>query len=190
MEYIFIFAICGLVFGLCWLLDKGYTKLFRSKAQHRSGLSVRQNKRYGSMGFILFVLGVAALIFAEGNTALLVGSGILMVLGAGFVVFYLTFGIYYDEDSFLVESFGKKPLTYFYRDIAGQKLYTVQGGSLIIELYMTDDSVVQVVSTMPDYEKFLNYAFSRWCAQKGIDPEACDFHDTANSIWFPGKEET
>lgn len=189
MEYVFVIVICGAVFGLCWLLDRGYTKLFRSKAQHRSGLSVRQNKRYGSMGFILFVLGVAALIFAEGNTAMLIGGGILMVLGAGFVVFYLTFGIYYDEDSFLVESFGKKPLTYRYRDIVHQKLYVVQGGSLIIELHMADESAVQVVSTMPDYEKFLNYAFDRWCAQKRIDPEACDFHDAANGLWFPQKEE-
>jgi hypothetical protein len=54
---------------------------------------------------------------------------------------------------------------------------------------MADGSAVQVVSTMPDYDQFLNYAFARWCAQKGIDPENCEFHNVANGCWFPEREE-
>ena len=189
MEFLFVFVIAGFVFGLCWLVDKGYTKLFRSKAQHRSGLSVRQNKRYGSMGFVLMAIGIAALVAAEGNKAVIVGGVILMVLSACLIVFYLSSGIYYDEDCFLVESFGKRRVTYRYQDIVHQQLYTVQGGSLIIELHMVDRTAVQVVSNMPDYEKFLNHAFDRWCYQKGIDPKSCLFHDTQNGIWFPEKEE-
>ena len=183
-----ILLLAAAVFGLCFLIDKGFTKLFRSKAQHRSGLSVRQNKRYGSMGVILMAIGVAALVTSAGNTAVLVGGIILMLLGAGLTVYYLSSGIYYDDDSFLVESFGKKPVTYAYGDICFQQLYTMQGGGMIVELHMKDGGAVQVVSTMPDYDKFLNHAFARWCVQRGIDPENCEFHDVTNSCWFPEKE--
>ena len=183
-----ILLLAAAVFGLCFLIDKGYAKLFRNKQQHRSGLSVRQNKRYGSMGFVLMAIGVAALVSAAGNRAVLIGGIILILLGAGLTVFYLTSGIYYDDESFLVETLGKKPSTHFYRDICFQQLYTMQGGGSIVELHMKDGSAVQVVSTMPDYDKFLNHAFARWCVQRGIDPENCEFHDVTNSCWFPEKE--
>ena len=53
-----ILLIAVLVFGLCFLADKGFSRLFRSKVQHRSGLAVRASKRYGSFGVILLVLGI------------------------------------------------------------------------------------------------------------------------------------
>ena len=40
-----ILLVIVLTFALCFVVDKGYTKLFRSKKQHQSGLSLRQNKR-------------------------------------------------------------------------------------------------------------------------------------------------
>ena len=184
-----VILLMAAVFALCFLADKGYTKLFKSKQQHRSGMAVRQNKRYGSMGFVLVAIGVAALVAHAGNKAVLIGGIILVVLGIGLTVYYLSSGIYYDEDGFLVEALGKKGVTYSYRDIVHQQLYTVQGGSAIIELHMADGSAVQVVSTMPEYDKFLNYAFLRWCAQKGLDPENCPFHDISVGCWFPEREE-
>lgn len=184
-----IILVIVLTFALCYAVDKGYTKLFRSRKQHRSGLSLRQNKRYGSMGLVLLALGIAAMITSAGNVALLVGGIILLVLGIGLAVFYLSFGIYYDEDGFLLESFGKKPLEYRYDNILHQQLYVVQGGSRIIELHMTDGSAVQIVTTMPEYEKFLSYAFKQWCNQKGISVETCKFYDPTNHSWFPAKEE-
>lgn len=184
-----IVLLVAAVFGLCFLIDKGYTKLFRSKAQHRSGLSVRQNKRYGSMGLILTVIGIASMATSAGNKTMLIGGIILIVMGCAMGVYYLCSGIYYDDESFIVESIGKKSMTYRYRDILHQQLYILQGGGTIVELHMRDGSAVQVVSSMPDYDKFLNHAFLCWCRQKGIDPESCDFHDTANSCWFPEKEE-
>ena len=183
-----ILLVAALVIGLCFLVDKGFTHLFRSKAQHRSGMAVRQNKRYGSMGLVLVVLGIAALMASAENRWMLIGGLILMALGVCLIVYYMSFGIYYDDESFLVESFGKKPVTYRYRDIVHQQLYMVQGGSMIIELHMADSSAVQVVSTMPDYDRFLNHAFTRWCQQKGIDPENCDFHDISVGCWFPERE--
>ena len=175
-------------FGLCFLVDKGFTRLFRSKAQHRSGLSVRQNKRYASFGLVLMAIGIASLVTAAGNRVMIVGGILLAIVGMCLIVYYLSFGIYYDDDGFLLESFGKKSISYRYRDIVHQQLYNVQGGSVIIELHMTDGSAVQVVSTMPDYDRFLDHAFTHWCRQKGIDPQNCAFHDVSACCWFPKGE--
>ena len=101
MEYILVAAA---VFGLCFLLDKGFTKTFRSQAQHKSGLAVKVNKRYASIGLLLIVLGIAALFMElEGHdTLLMVGGLFVIVVGICLVVYYLTFGIYYDDDGFVV----------------------------------------------------------------------------------------
>ena len=47
MTFFLILLIAAAVFGLCFAVDKAFSKLFRSKAQHRSGMAVRANKRYG-----------------------------------------------------------------------------------------------------------------------------------------------
>ena len=184
-----IIVMAAVVFGLCFLVDKGFTKLFRNKAQHRSGLSVRLNKRFATGGVVLMVLGIAGLMASiENGVAMLIGSLILLVVGLGLLVYYLSFGIYYDEDGFLLSSFAKKEHFYRYDQICHQMLYTLQGGGVIVELHMVDGTAVQVLSSMPDYDKFLNYAYRRWCVQRGLDPENCTFHDPENSIWFPNKE--
>ena len=40
-----IILIIAVVFLLCYLADKGFTKLFRGKVQHQSGKSVRLSRR-------------------------------------------------------------------------------------------------------------------------------------------------
>ena len=47
-------VVAAAVFGLCYLLDKGFQKAFRNKSQHRSGLSVRLNKMYSIAGVLLW----------------------------------------------------------------------------------------------------------------------------------------
>ena len=64
MEFLGVLLVAALVFLVCFLIDKGFTKLFRSQIEHRSGLAVRLNKKYGAFGLILAVLGVAT-VFAE-----------------------------------------------------------------------------------------------------------------------------
>ena len=183
------FAVAA-TFGVCFLVDKLYSKFFRNQAQHRSGLSVRQNKRYGSVGFVLVLIGIAALVFGNTVNALIIaGSAILIILGAGLILYYMSSGIYYDENGFLVEAFAKKRMNYRYEQILHQQLYLMQGGGVIVELHMTDGKAVQVVSTMPQYEEFLRYAFQKWCKQKGLSPEDCSFHDPQKNLWFPAKEE-
>ena len=190
MEFIGILLVAALIFGICYLVDKAFSKLFRSKAQHRSGLAVRANKRYGIFGVILTVLGIMAIcIGVSDGPVLLVGGSIVALMGTALAVYYLSFGIFYDGESFLYSRFAKSDLTYYYKDIVGQKLYLVQGGNIIVELHMTDGSAVSLQSTMDGVYPFLDTAFAAWCLQTGRDPQTCDFHDPSQSLWFPTVED-
>ena len=191
MTVFLILLIAAAVFGLCFAVDKAFTKIFRSKAQHRSGLAVRASKRYGLFGVILSVLGImAACVGIADGSVLLWGGVIVLLMGLGLAVYYLSFGVFYDGETFLLSRFGKKDITYRFDQIKGQKLYLVQGGNIIIELHMTDGGTVSLQSTMDGVYPFLDTAFAAWCMQTGRDPQSCDFHDPSQSLWFPTVEET
>ncbi len=191
MTFFLILLIAAAVFGLCFAVDKAFAKLFRSKAQHRSGMAVRANKRYGLFGVILSVLGVMAICVGISDGSVLLWGGIIVLLmGICLAVYYLSFGVFYDGETFLLSRFGKKDITYRFDQIQGQKLYLVQGGNVIIELHMTDGNTVSLQSTMDGVYPFLDTAFAAWCMQTGRDPQSCDFHDPSQSLWFPTVEET
>ena len=177
------------VFGLCYFFDKGFQKFFRSKAQHRSGLAVRLNKMYSIAGVLLSVLGLMAIINGTADGSVLLYGGIfVLLLGIGLCIYHLSFGIFYDGESFVYTSFGKKETTYRFCDIRSQKLYMITGGSIVVELHMADGKAVSVHTTMNGAYPFLDAAFSAWCLQTGKDPEACDFHDPSNHLWFPSED--
>lgn len=185
MEYVFVILVAALVFGLCYLVDKAFTRVFRSKAQHMSGLAVRVSKRYGSFGVVFVVLGIAAVFTGLGDGWVLLTGGVVVgLMGAALIVYYLTFGIFYDDDSFLLTKLGRKSVAYRYSQIKEQMLY-VSGSSVIIELHLADGKTVSLQSGMEGVYPFLDKAFEGWCRQKGINPESCEFHDPANSLWFP-----
>ena len=191
MTFFLILLIAAAVFGLCFAVDKAFAKLFRSKAQHRSGMAVRANKRYGLFGVILSVLGVMAICVGISDGSVLLWGGIIVLLmGICLAMYYLSFGVFYDGETFLLSRFGKKDITYRFDQIQGQKLYLVQGGNVIIELHMTDGNTVSLQSTMDGVYPFLDTAFAAWCMQTGRDPQSCDFHDPSRSLWFPTVEET
>ncbi len=176
-------------FALCFAVDKGFTKLFRSKPQHSSGLAVRQNKLYGVAGIVLTCIGISALISGLLNSWLLILGGLLVLaLGAGLITYYMTFGIYYDGDSFILTTFGRKSTVYSYRQILGQLLYAVQGGNVIVELHMDDGRAVQLQSNMDGAFKFLDHAYEAWLRQLEKDRESQTYHDTALFSWFPPVE--
>ena len=190
-QFLLIALIAAVIFGLCYLVDKTFTRLFRSKAQHRSGKAVRANKQYGVFGVVLIVLGIMAVFTGiTDGPVLLWGGAIVLLMGIGLAAYYLSFGIFYDGESFLLQRFGKKDLTYCYRDIVGQKLYLIQGGNIVVELHMADGSTVSVQSAFDGIYPFLDTAFAAWCLQTGRDPQSCDFHDPSRSLWFPTVEET
>ena len=184
-------VIGALTFGVCYLLDKGYTRMFRSQKQHRTGLAVRVSKRYASFGIVLAILGLLAVFNSRsGNLVLLIGGIFVLLMAAALITYYLSFGIYYDEDSFLSASFGKKSATYRFQDICGQQLYLIQGGSTVVELHLSDGHSISVQSAMEGAYPFLDHAFAAWCRQTGRNPDACTFHDPRNHQWFPNVEET
>lgn len=186
---LWILLVAGATFGLCWLVDKGFTKVFRGQAQHRSGLSVRLNKHYGGMGLVLIVVGLGAVFTGvRQNTPLLWAGGCLLILvGIALVVYYMTFGVFYDEDGFVLTTFGKKSCTYRYADIESQQLYN-NAGTILIELYLSDGRTVQLPATLTGTYAFLDKAFERWLIQKGLTREDCPFYDPDNSCWFPTVE--
>lgn len=190
MDFLLILLVAAATFGLCFLLDKGFSKTFRGKAQHASGLSVRLNKHYGTGGVVLTVLGVSAVLTGLSSGWVLTAGGVIVLLmGVALIVYYMTFGVFYDQDSFVLTTFGKKSTVYSYRDIKGQQLYVVTGGNVVVELHMTDGRTVNLQSAMTGVYPFLDTAFAGWCRQRGIRPEDCPFHDTDNSCWFPSVEE-
>lgn len=185
MKIVPVIIIAAVVFGVCFLADKGFSKLFRSQAQHASGLAVRLNKRYGSIGLLLAVLGLAAIFTGlPGDWVLIVGGAVVVLMGIALVVYYMNYGVFYNEDSFLFMRLGKPNVTYYYKDITAQQLYNNQG-HLLIELHMADGNTIQLQSTMNGCYAFMDYAFFAWLKQTGRTEADCPFYDPRNSCWFP-----
>ena len=188
MSLIPVIVLMALFFGVIYLCDKGFTRIFRGKVQHQSGKALRQNKRYASFGLILSILGLASMFAytSQGWIMLAAGGGILLV-GVGMIVFYMTFGVFYDEEGFVLTTFGKKSTTYTYRQIKGQMLFSASGNT-VVELHMEDGRTVHLAETILGMGEFMDHAFAQWCRQTGKQPESCDFHDPENSWWFPKME--
>lgn len=184
----FILIIAG-VFLLCFLVDKGFSKLFRGKVQHQSGKSVKLSKRYGSIGLVMFAFGVAAVFMGlnNGEWVLAAGAALLVFGGIALVIAYMSFGIYYDEDSFILSRFGKAEQTYYFKDIRSQQLY-LASGNVVVELHMADGSHFQVHTGMTGMDRFMDDAFAVWLQQNGRTLETCTWYDVDNSCWFPPYE--
>lgn len=189
MGLLSILLVGAATFGLCFLLDKGFTGIFRSKPQHQSGLSVRLSQHYGGAGLLLMILGIAAILKGLESTVLLIAGAVVALLGVGLIVYYMSFGVYYDGSSFILTTFGRKSRTYAYRQIQGQKLYRVAGGNVVIELYLDDGRTLALQSNMKGVYPFLDTAFAKWCEQTEKQAADCPFHDPQNSCWFPSMEE-
>ena len=190
MQFVLTLLIAAAVFGVCYGIDKTFSKLFRSKAQHRSGLAVRAPKKYGIFGTGLILIGIMAIMAGiSQSTVLMIGGILVLLMGTGLIFYYLGYGIFYDGESFLFSYPLRKSRTVFYKDIVGQKLYLIQGGNVVVELHLEDGTTVSVQSTMEGVYPFLDTAFAGWCMAKDLDPQDCTFHDPAKSLWFPTVEE-
>ena len=189
MEIIPLLVIVAAVFGICYLVDKGFTKVFRNQQQHKSGTAIRLSRRYGSIGLILFVFGIAVIFsgLTQGWVMCVIG-GIIAAVGVVPVVYYMTFGVFYDDEGFVLTTFGKKSTLYRYADVKAQQLYNSYG-NIIIELYMTDGRSVQLQTAMEGVYTFMDKAFAAWLRQTGKNQNDCDFYDPDNCCWFPKTEE-
>ena len=182
-----IVLVAAATFLLCWLLDKGFQKAFRSAPQHMSGKSVRLNKYNGLAGVILTLLGIVSMVFG-GEMLLLVGGGIVLLMGIGFMVYYMGFGVFYDDESFLVMAAGKKNREYRYNQIQTQQLYR-NGGHILVELHMTDGTTVAVQGNMDGAPGFLDKAAHARMRQLGLNSHECQWFDETEGRWFPPVEE-
>lgn len=188
MKLVPILVVVAVVFGICFLVDKLFTRIFRNTAQHKSGKAVRLNKKTGAFGLIMILAGVAAVFSGfSSNLVLVIGGCFLAVLGVCLVVYYLSFGVFYDEEQFVLTTFGKRSKTYFYKDIQAQQLYTSYGNTLI-ELHLSDGRAFQLQSGMEGVYSFMDKAFCAWLRQTGTNREDCTFYDPDNSCWFPELE--
>ncbi len=187
----YIVIVAALTFAVMFGLDKLFTKLFRGKQQHRSGLAVKLPKRYAIAGLLLGLLGVLILIqlFNGFRPLILVVGILLLVMCAGLEAYYLGFGIYYDEESFLYSTFGRRSVTYRYADIEAQQLYVTTGGGILVDLYMSDGKSVGLQSTMQGAYEFLDKACHARFRQLGINSAECPWFNEGESCWFPPKED-
>ena len=188
MPYLLVIAA---TFGVMFLLDKGLTKLLRSRTQHRSGTAVRLKKHFGILSLALMILGALGIIngLLEWNLTLLLGGLVILPGGAALGIYYLTHGIFYDDDTFLYVTFGNRSREYRYGEIRGQKLYEIQGGSLLVELHMADGSAVSVQGNMEGAPAFLDKAAHARMRQLGLNSHECSWFDETEGKWFPPMEE-
>lgn len=190
MQIVAFLIFIGLIFGLCFLVDKLFTRLFRNRKEHRSGLAVHYNKRTALFGLLLAVLGIFSTITGvEKSRFLLIGGIVVLIGGILLLAYYLSFGIYYDDKTILVSGFLKKNRSFAYGDIVHQTVL-IAGGSLMAEVYFENGSAITVQAHMDGGIAFLDYAFARWCEVKGLNPKECAFHDPSKFRWFPAEEES
>ena len=137
----------------------------------------------------MIALAFAGVMAGIPNEPVLVGGGIIGgLIGICLVVYFVTFGIYYDQESFILSTFGKKSRTYQYNQIRSQQIYIVSGAT-IIELHMTDGKNISLQAAMPGIYDFLEIAFHGWCRQKGVNSFECSHYDPDKSCWFPPMED-
>ena len=118
---------------------------------------------------------------------MIAGGCVVIVVGVGSVVYYMTFGIYFDEETFVLAAFGKKTKTYQYDQIISQQLFSSYN-TLVVELTLADGRTVQLQSSMEGVYTFLDTASAGWLKQNGKTVEECAFYDPENSCWFPTRE--
>ena len=183
MGYLLVIAA---TFGAMFLIDKGLTKLFRSRDQHHSGTAVRLKKHYGILSLAMMILGVLGILtfFFDGNAILLLGGLLVAPGGVVLGIYYLTHGIFYNDESFLYVTFGNRSREYHYGDIRGQKLYEIQGGTLLVELHMADGKTVSVQTSMEGAKTFLDKAAHARMRQLGLNSHECQWFDETEGCCF------
>ena len=152
---------------------------------------MRLKKHYGILSLAMIILGVLGILtfFFDGNVILLLGGLLVAPGGAALGIYYLTHGIFYDDDAFLYVTFGNRSREYRYGEIRGQKLYEIQGGSLLVELHMTDGKTVPVQNNMDGAAVFLDKAAHARMRQLGLNSHECPWFDETKGQWFPPVEE-
>ena len=68
---------------------------------------------------------------------------------------------------------------------AGSQLKTFSFSRTVCLVLCTEEGNVVLYSNMQGFSAFLETAYTNWCRQKGLDPQAQDWHNPADHRWFP-----
>ena len=185
MKLLFCALFAGLIFGACFLVDRGVAALKGRVGQ--SGV-VRMPLRYPVLAGAL-ILGAAVLAFtAWQRKSLLYGlaAGVFAAVALYALYAYCTTGIRYGETGFTFRR-GRLRRTFQFVDISGQRVAITRRGCCLV-LCLGEAEVV-LYSNMQGFSPFLEAAYLAWCQAKQLDPQAQDFHNPADYRWFPDQPE-
>ena len=185
MRYVFLALFCGVIFLLCFLVDKLIQKLFPKHDLEKSKTVVRPPRKSAIFGILLLFFPLMALLFwmpEDGDTLLTICCIGAMIMGAFLLFTYFSVAIYYGEDSFLYKTLRGGKKEYRYSDIRGQRSLMTRGGINTI-LFVGEDEI-NLYSAMQNLNPFLKHAFFRWCQAKGIDPDGIE-NNPRLFTWFP-----
>ena len=185
MKIWMIVAVCAFVFLVCFLVDTLFKRLFPKSKLERSKTAVRPARRSATFGVILLFVPIVVLLFfmpEGGDTLLLIGCIAALIFGVILLVNYFSVVIYYDDEKFLYKTLRGGKKEFHYSQIRGQRSLMTRGG--INTILFVGDTEINLYSSMQNLNAFLNKAFYRWCAAKGIDPDSVE-NNPRMFTWFP-----
>ena len=188
MKIWMIVGVCAFVFLVCFLLDTLFKHLFPKSKLEKSKQAVRPARRSATFGVILLFVPVVVLLFfmpKGGDTLLLIGCIAALIFGVILLVNYFSVTIYYDDEKFLYKTLRGGKKEFHYSQIRGQRSLMTRGG--INTILFVGDEEINLYSSMQNLNAFLNKAFYRWCAAKGIDPDSVE-NNPRMFTWFPDPE--
>ena len=178
MKIWMIVAVCAFVFLVCFLLDTLFKHLFPKSKLEKSKQAVRPARR-SAVVVLLFFMPL------RGDTRLLIGGIAALIFGVILLVNYFSVTIYYDDEKFLYKTLRGGKKEFHYSQIRGQRSLMTRGG--INTILFVGDEEINLYSSMQNLNAFLNKAFYRWCAAKGIDPDSVE-NNPRMFTWFPDPE--
>ena len=190
MTWVIYLTVIAATFGVLFLGDWLFRKYFRREHEYQTGMVVHLNKRLLVAGVLLAALGVAMLgQMAKGfSWVLVLAAAILEIMGIGLLIYYNSFGVFFDLDTFIYRNFRQKAKTYRYEDIVSQQLFTTAGG-IMVELDLADGRTLSLQQNMDGMYAFLDHACFARLRQLGQEPRECKWFDKSQSCWFPPREE-
>lgn len=185
MKIILLLILCGLVFLVCFLVDRLLQKLFPKSDLEKSKNVVRPARRSAIIGILLLLAAVLAAVFVlprEMDMIVLLGCITAAIFGIILLVGYFSVSIHFDEEQFQYQDRKSGKKVYRYEQIRGQRSLMTRGG-IHTTLFVGGDTI-PLYSSMQNLAPFLEKAFFKWCRVKQIDPDTVE-NNPRMFTWFP-----
>lgn len=184
MKYAILAVFIALAFGLCFLGDKLFGLVL---ARVRNRKRVLPPLRYPVLSGVLLLAALGSGIFGIrwGKPLYVVVAAVFLATAIGTLIYYRSTGITYDKETFTFYR-GSTRETFRFDQIRGQRSDVTLKVKCLV-LCVADKDVV-LYSNMQGYTPFLTQAYESWCRAKELDPLAQDWHDPADTRWFPEEE--